>query len=155
MHNPPVLVLDEPTAGVDIELRRQLWDYVIDLNRQGVTIMLTTHYLEEAEELCDTIAIIDNGAVVACDKTNNLLRQIDNKTLIIRPNSQLEATPIIAGLQCSLRDDGQLIIQYNPDQHAAGEVLALVQKNGIEIADLASEGADLETVFMKLTGSST
>lgn len=152
VHNPPVLVLDEPTAGVDIELRRQLWDYVIDLNRQGVTIMLTTHYLEEAEELCDTIAIIDNGAVVACDKTRNLLQQIDNKTLIIRPSAQLEAAPVIAGLQCALRDDGQLAVQYNPGQQAAGEVLALVQNNGIEIADLASEGADLETVFMKLTG---
>ena len=152
VHNPPVLVLDEPTAGVDIELRRQLWDYVIDLNRQGVTIMLTTHYLEEAEELCDTVAIIDNGAVVACDKTRNLLQQIDNKTLIIRPSAQLEAAPVIAGLQCALRDDGQLAVQYNPGQQAAGEVLALVQNNGIEIADLASEGADLETVFMKLTG---
>ena len=154
VHNPPVLVLDEPTAGVDIELRRQLWDYVIDLNRQGVTIMLTTHYLEEAEELCDTIAIIDNGAVVACDKTDNLLRQIDNKTLIIRPGAQLETAPVIAGLQCTLRDDGQLTVQYNPGQQAAGEVLALVQNSGIEIADLASEGADLETVFMKLTGPS-
>ena len=152
VHNPPVLVLDEPTAGVDIELRRQLWDYVIDLNRQGVTIMLTTHYLEEAEELCDTIAIIDNGAVVACDKTHNLLQQIDIKTLIIRPGVQLESAPVIAGLQCALRDDGQIAVQYNPGQQEAGEVLALVQNNGIEIADLTSEGADLETVFMKLTG---
>ena len=155
VHNPPVLVLDEPTAGVDIELRRQLWDYVIDLNRQGVTIMLTTHYLEEAEELCDTIAIIDNGAVVACDKTQNLLQQIDNKTLVIRPSTQLAAAPVIAGLQCALRDDGQLAVQYNPGQQAAGEVLAQVQNSGIEIADLASEGADLETVFMKLTGPSS
>jgi ABC-2 type transport system ATP-binding protein len=155
VHNPPVLVLDEPTAGVDIELRRQLWDYVIDLNRQGVTIMLTTHYLEEAEELCDTIAIIDNGAAVACDKTQNLLQQIDNKTLVIRPSTQLAAAPVIAGLQCALRDDGQLAVQYNPGQQAAGEVLAQVQNSGIEIADLASEGADLETVFMKLTGPSS
>ena len=116
--------------------------------------MLTTHYLEEAEELCDTVAIIDNGAVVACDKTDNLLRQVDNKTLIIRPGAQLETAPVIAGLQCTLRDDGQLAVQYNPGQQAAGEVLALVQNSGIEIADLASEGADLETVFMKLTGPS-
>ncbi|CAI8314903.1 MAG: multidrug ABC transporter ATP-binding protein [Rhizobiales bacterium TMED143] len=155
VHNPPVLVLDEPTAGVDIELRRQLWDYVIELNRQGVTIMLTTHYLEEAEELCDTIGIIDNGTLVACDSTQNLLHQIDNKTLVIRPSAQLDAAPIISGLDCILRDDGQLAVQYNPGQQAAGDVLAQIQGSGIEIADIGSEGADLETVFMKLTGPSS
>ena len=87
VHNPPVLVLDEPTAGVDIELRRQLWDYVIELNKAGVTIVLTTHYLEEAEELCDTIAIIDQGELRACDSTQNLLAQIDNKTILVRSAS--------------------------------------------------------------------
>ena len=153
VHNPPVLVLDEPTAGVDIELRRQLWDYVLELNAQGVTIVLTTHYLEEAEELCDTIAIIDQGSLVACDSTQNLLQQIDNKTLLIRPAAALGAAPTLAGLDTSLREDGRLAVQYNPADMQAGAVLAAVQAAGIEVADLDTQGAELETVFMKLTGN--
>ena len=85
VHNPPVLILDEPTAGVDVELRRQLWAYVLALNRQGVTIVLTTHYLEEAEELCDTIAIINRGEVVACEPTSQLLRRLDTRTVVVTP----------------------------------------------------------------------
>ncbi|HWF77835.1 MAG TPA: ABC transporter ATP-binding protein, partial [Caulobacteraceae bacterium] len=83
VHNPPVLILDEPTAGVDVELRRQLWDYVVNLNRQGVTILLTTHYLEEAEELCDHIAIVNHGAVVACEPTAKLLTRLDSRSVVI------------------------------------------------------------------------
>ena len=153
VHNPPVLVLDEPTAGVDIELRRQLWDYVLELNAQGVTIVLTTHYLEEAEELCDTIAIIDQGDVVACDSTQNLLQQIDNKTLLVRPASPLAAAPALNGFDTTLRADGRLAITYNPAESPAGAVLDALQKAKIEIADLDTQGAELETVFMKLTGS--
>ena len=92
VHQPPILVLDEPTAGVDLELRKQLWDYVQDLNRQGVTIVLTTHYLEEAQALCDRIAIIDHGEVVAV-YTSNLLSLIDRKTLVIRPQDMLREPP--------------------------------------------------------------
>ena len=153
VHNPPVLVLDEPTAGVDIELRRQLWDYVLELNAQGVTIVLTTHYLEEAEELCDTIAIIDQGDVVACDSTQNLLQQIDNKTLLIRPAAPLATPPALAGLDTKLRDDGRLAVTYNPAENPAGRVLQALKDAQIEIADLDTQGAELETVFMKLTGS--
>jgi len=155
VHNPPVLVLDEPTAGVDIELRRQLWDYVLELNAQGVTIVLTTHYLEEAEELCDTIAIIDQGDVVACDSTQNLLQQIDNKTLLVRPTAPLAAAPALNGFDTSLREDGRLAITYNPAESPAGAVLDALQKAKIGIADLDTQGAELETVFMKLTGSQT
>ncbi|MGB1107488.1 MAG: ABC transporter ATP-binding protein, partial [Parvibaculales bacterium] len=114
VHNPPVLVLDEPTAGVDIELRRQLWDYVIELNKAGVTVVLTTHYLEEAEELCDTIAIIDQGELRACDTTQNLLAQIDNKTLLVRSASPLATAPSLDGLDAKLTDDGRLAVTYNP-----------------------------------------
>ncbi len=153
VHNPPILVLDEPTAGVDIELRRQLWDYVLELNKLGVTIMLTTHYLEEAQELCDTIAIIDKGSLVACESTSDLLRRIDNKTMIIRPPSALTAAPDIAGLNCQILDDGRLAVQYNPAETSAGQVLSQITNSGIEIVDLDTEGAELETVFMKLTGS--
>jgi ABC-2 type transport system ATP-binding protein len=153
VHNPPILVLDEPTAGVDIELRRQLWDYVLELNKLGVTIMLTTHYLEEAQELCDTIAIIDKGTLVACESTSDLLRRIDNKTMLIRPATALTDVPDIAGLNCQILDDGRLAVQYNPGETPAGHVLSQITNSGIEIADLDTEGAELETVFMKLTGS--
>ena len=124
VHNPPVLVLDEPTAGVDIELRRQLWDYVLELNKAGVTIVLTTHYLEEAEELCDTIAIIDQGELRACDSTQNLLAQIDNKTLLVRSASPLAAAPSFDGLDAKLTDDGRLAVTYNPGLMPAGAVIA-------------------------------
>ena len=153
VHNPPILVLDEPTAGVDIELRRQLWDYVLELNKLGVTIMLTTHYLEEAQELCDTIAIIDKGSLVACESTSDLLRRIDNKTLLIRSATALTKAPEIAGINCQILEDGRLAVQYNPGETPAGHVLNQIANNGIEIADLDTEGAELETVFMKLTGS--
>ena len=155
VHNPPVLVLDEPTAGVDIELRRQLWDYVLELNAQGVTIVLTTHYLEEAEELCDTIAIIDQGSLVACEPTRKLLAQIDNKTLLIRPGATLTAAPQLNGLSVSLREDGRLAVQYNPADMQAGAVIDAVRQAGIEVADLDTQGAELETVFMKLTSGTS
>ena len=151
VHNPPVLVLDEPTAGVDIELRRQLWDYVLELNRAGVTIVLTTHYLEEAEELCDTIAIIDQGELRACDSTQNLLAQIDNKTLLVRSASPLATAPSLDGLHAKLTDDGRLAVTYNPGLIPAGAVIAQLNEHGVEIADLDTRGAELENVFLKLT----
>ncbi len=151
VHNPPVLVLDEPTAGVDIELRRQLWDYVLELNKAGVTIVLTTHYLEEAEELCDTIAIIDQGELRACDSTQNLLAQIDNKTLLVRSASPLATAPSLNGLDAKLTDDGRLAVTYNPGLIPAGAVIAQLNEHGVEIADLDTRGAELENVFLKLT----
>jgi ABC-2 type transport system ATP-binding protein len=150
VHNPPVLVL-EPTAGVDIELRRQLWDYVLELNKAGVTIVLTTHYLEEAEELCDTIAIIDQGELRACDTTQNLLAQIDNKTLLVRAATPLAAAPPLNGLDARLTDDGRLAVTYNPGVIPAGAVIEKLTAAGIEIADLDTRGAELENVFLKLT----
>ncbi|MGB2449082.1 MAG: ABC transporter ATP-binding protein [Parvibaculales bacterium] len=151
VHNPPVLVLDEPTAGVDIELRRQLWDYVLELNKAGVTIVLTTHYLEEAEELCDMIAIIDQGELRACDSTQNLLAQIDNKTLLVRSASPLATAPSLNGLDAKLTDDGRLAVTYNPGLIPAGAVIAQLNEHGVEIADLDTRGAELENVFLKLT----
>ena len=151
VHNPPVLVLDEPTAGVDIELRRQLWDYVLELNKAGVTIVLTTHYLEEAEKLCDTIAIIDQGELRACDSTQNLLAQIDNKTLLVRSASPLATAPSLNGLDAKLTDDGRLAVTYNPGLIPAGAVIAQLNEHGVEIADLDTRGAELENVFLKLT----
>ncbi|MBE7220174.1 MAG: ABC transporter ATP-binding protein, partial [Caulobacteraceae bacterium] len=95
VHSPPVLILDEPTAGVDVELRRQLWAYVQELNAAGVTIVLTTHYLEEAQALCDRIAIVNHGQVVACEPTRDLLRRVDTRAVVITPEAPLEAAPAV------------------------------------------------------------
>ena len=154
VHSPPILVLDEPTAGVDIELRKQLWDRVKELNKQGVTIVLTTHYLEEAQALCDKIAIVDQGQVIACEDTSSLLAQIDNRTLHIRPVSSLEKAPKITDAECELRIDGLLSVTFNPAKAEIGKILEEVRNSGIGIQDLTTVGVDLETVFVKLTSKS-
>ncbi len=155
VHQPPVLVLDEPTAGVDIELRRQLWDYVRDLNAQGITIVLTTHYLEEAEELCDRIAIINHGSVIACDTTANLLRQLDSKSLTILVDEDLTGVPeALAPLGVELRNSRHLVVGYKPSETGAGAILAAVQAAGLGVVDLWTEEADLEDIFLQLTRES-
>jgi ABC-2 type transport system ATP-binding protein len=152
-HDPAVLVLDEPTAGVDIELRRLLWDYVRELNANGVTIILTTHYLEEAQEMCDRIAIVDRGAVVACDATANLLGRLRDKTLVITPAAPLDAVPeALAGPQAALRPDGALALGFTRGAGAATRLLDAVRAAGVEIADVSTEEPDLEDVFLSLTG---
>jgi ABC-2 type transport system ATP-binding protein len=152
VHAPPVLVLDEPTAGVDVELRRQLWDYVRSLHAAGTTIVLTTHYLEEAQELCDTIAIIDHGRVVASEPTPVLLRRLDRKTLVIHPAAVLDTVPsAFSGLDARLRPDGALAISYRTGDHAIEDLLGRVREAGVGIRDLATEEPDLEDVFVSLT----
>jgi ABC-2 type transport system ATP-binding protein len=152
VHNPPVLVLDEPTAGVDIELRKQLWDYVKSLNDLGTTIVLTTHYLEEAEALCDRIAIIDKGDVVACEPTQRLIARITDKKLIIRTTWPVtREAAAIDGLRTEVTPSGALAIQYNPIEIGVMEILDRVQKSGIEIVDISTEESDLEDVFLQLT----
>lgn len=152
VHDPPVLVLDEPTAGVDIELRQQLWSYVRALNARGVTIVLTTHYLEEAQELCDRIAIIHRGEVAACDTTPNLLARIDRKTLTVTPATALEAVPSgLQGFASELRPDGRLAISYRPSRVHMEDLLARLRRAGVEIRDLSTEEADLEDIFLELT----
>ncbi len=152
VHDPPVLILDEPTAGVDIKLRRQLWGYINELHDRGVTVVLTTHYLEEAQALCDTIAIINNGDSVACEPTPQLLHHIKEKTLIIQPTSPLSSVPqALLGLDAQIRADGSLAIQYDTSSDNAGELLAKVNEAGVEISDLRTEESDLEDIFMRLT----
>jgi ABC-2 type transport system ATP-binding protein len=152
VHSPPILVLDEPTAGVDIELRRQLWDQVRELHANGTTIVLTTHYLEEAEELCDRIAIIDEGRVVACDTTPNLLAQLDQKALLITPQEELAEVPTaLISDHVSLKDDGRLHIAYQPSTDAVDKILNDVRAAGILIRDISTEEADLEDIFLQLT----
>ncbi|MBW3616818.1 MAG: ABC transporter ATP-binding protein [Proteobacteria bacterium] len=151
VHAPPVLILDEPTAGVDVELRRQLWDYVQGLHAQGVTIVLTTHYLEEAQALCDHIAIVNRGKVVASEPTPQLLSRLDTRAVVIAPQEPLAAAPIINGFDARLRSDGRLAVTYKTGQASVEQVLAAARTAGVGIRDLSTEEPDLEDVFLALT----
>lgn len=152
VHNPPVLILDEPTAGVDVELRRSLWTYVRQLHDEGTTIILTTHYLEEAEELCDSIAIVNHGEIVACEPTPQLLARLDYKTLSITPKNPLSAPPTeLDGLDAKIRPDGDLSITFRNSETGIGRILEQVRSAGISIEDLVTEAPDLEEVFIALT----
>lgn len=154
VHNPPVLVLDEPTAGVDIELRQSLWAYVKQLNAAGTTIVLTTHYLEEAEELCDRIAIINHGRVVACEDKRALLGRLDSKTLLLTLAEAPPAVPpALARWAAEVRADGRLVIRYRPSETPVAAILAAVREAGLSLVDLSTEEADLEDIFLQLTSS--
>ena len=153
VHNPPILVLDEPTAGVDIELRQQLWDNVVALNKQGVTILLTTHYLEEAEELCDRIAIINHGTVVANDEKQTLLKRLDSKTLTVRFGQALSEVPqTLTPFHAGLCDGGYGVnVTYTPSKTFAGEIIDAVRAAGLDITDISTVETDLEDIFIQLT----
>ncbi len=152
VHNPPVLVLDEPTAGVDVELRQQLWRYVRELNAGGVTVLLTTHYLEEAEQLCDRIAIINHGRLIACDTTAALLRRLDAKEISIVVDRDLSAVPAsLAAFDTVLKDSRRLTVRYQPSRARVAQILAAIQAAGLEIVDLSTLEADLEDIFLQLT----
>jgi ABC-2 type transport system ATP-binding protein len=152
VHAPPVLVLDEPTAGVDVELRRQLWDYVRALHATGVTIVLTTHYLEEAQELCDTIAIINHGHVIACEPTPKLISRLDQKTLVVTPQAPI-ALPFsgFEDVTFAMKDTGAFTLTYKTSEHSVEELLDRVRAKGVAIKDLSIEEPDLEDVFVELT----
>lgn len=152
VHLPPVLVLDEPTAGVDVELRQQLWDSVRMLNKQGLTILLTTHYLQEAEELCDRIAIINHGKIVADEDTETLLSRVESKEIKLRLDQDIWEIPENL-LRFSPRKEGKrtLVIRYAPKEIAAGEIIAAVGKANLSILDLSTDDSDLEDVFLHLT----
>ncbi|MBK5921586.1 multidrug ABC transporter ATP-binding protein [Rhodothalassium salexigens] len=152
VHTPPVLVLDEPTAGVDIELRQQLWDYVRELHARGTTIVLTTHYLEEAEELCDTIAIINHGRVLCCEPTQDLLARIDEKTLTIDVAETLDTVPDpVKAWSASLEGPHRLAVRLGGGQGETGRVLAALAAAGLTVQDISTDETDLEDVFLQLT----
>jgi len=156
VHGPQILVLDEPTAGVDIELRNMLWSNVRKLNEQGMTIVLTTHYLEEAQDMCDEIAIINHGEVIAQDRTDKLLSRLDGKTLVINPEcgpADLPALALPEGVSQETRRDGTLAFSYSRSRTSPGAILAALQAAGITIADVTTEEPDLEDVFVVLTSS--
>jgi ABC-2 type transport system ATP-binding protein len=156
VHNPPVLVLDEPTAGVDVELRQQLWAYVRQLNARGVTVLLTTHYLEEAQELCDRIAIINHGKVIACETKSALLGRLDNKEVLFTLAADLDLDqpalqPLRDRFHAEKLGPRRLRIRYAPSLTKIDEILAALHQAGLQIVDLSTVETDLEDIFLQLT----
>ena len=151
VHQPPIIFLDEPTAGVDVELRKNLWENVRLLNQQGVTILLTTHYLEEAEKMCDRIAILNKGNLVALDSTKNLLDKIQTKKVIIKTDKKinindddLDSLKIISNLE------NEVCMSYEKSKINMGELITLIKKNNVQIIDISTDDGDLEDVFLRL-----
>jgi ABC-2 type transport system ATP-binding protein len=152
VHSPPVLVLDEPTAGVDVELRRNFWLYVAKLHAAGTTVLLTTHYLEEAERFCDRIAIIDHGRVIAHDTTQALVRRLDRKVVKLTIAGGIAAVPAsLTGWEASITPLGRLAVAYHPSRVDIEAILAAVRGAGLTITDLSTEEAALEDIFLDLT----
>jgi ABC-2 type transport system ATP-binding protein len=154
VHTPPILVLDEPTAGVDVELRQMLWENVRKLNREGVTIVLTTHYLEEAEELCDQIAIINHGEIVANEEKETLLARIDNKEIRFRFENEVREIPNALDKYNPTKEGRRtVVLRYSPSETAMGDILAVVQGMSNKITDISTHDSDLEDVFLQITRS--
>ncbi|MFD1882013.1 ABC transporter ATP-binding protein [Paracoccus pacificus] len=151
VHRPQILVLDEPTAGVDIDLRAMLWDNVRRLNRDGMTIILTTHYLEEAQEMCDEIAIINHGQVIARESTSGLLGRADTKTLVIDTGGPGPVPDLPDGAQGMRRDNGLLAINYRPSALRTDQLIDALRAAGQPLLDVTTEEPDLEDVFVSLT----
>ena len=152
VHQPPIIFLDEPTAGVDVELRKNLWENVKLLNGQGVTIILTTHYLEEAEQMCDRIGILNKGNLVALDSTKNLLNKIQTKKVNFKldkpikiKNDQLNSLKILS------INENEISLSYEKNRIKIEEIINLIQKDGIKILDISTDDGDLEDVFLRLT----
>ncbi len=153
VHSPPVLVLDEPSAGVDVDLRRQLWANVGEMNRKGITVLLTTHYLKEAEALCDTIAIIDKGKLICCEKTSSLLKRLDTKEMTVTVDHQLAQVPDgLKRFKVECRNGRELVFSYPPSKVHSGEILAAIRDAGLGVVDLSTRQAELEDIFLSLTG---
>jgi ABC-2 type transport system ATP-binding protein len=152
VHQPPILVLDEPTAGVDIELRQNLWENVKNLNKQGVTIMLTTHYLFEAQEMSDRIAILNKGNLVALDTTKNLLNKIKTKKIVFKVNKLIDLSKKkISGLSFSSNLNNEIIISYERNKHKIEDIINIIKSEGVEIIDISTKDGNLEDVFIQLT----
>jgi ABC-2 type transport system ATP-binding protein len=149
MHEPRLLILDEPTAGVDIEVRRSMWDFLRDINARGTTIILTTHYLEEAESLCRNIAIIDNGGIIARDLVGNLLRRLHTQTLLLSLRQPLATAPALPGLPVRLVDDHTLEVELSNEQ-GLNELFMQLSAAGLEIVSMRNKVNRLEEIFMRL-----
>ena len=150
VHSPQILVLDEPTAGVDIGLRQMLWDNVRQLNADGMTVILTTHYLEEAQKMCDQIAIIHEGSLRALDTTENLLSKLDTKTLVVQADlADLITLP--KGVIQTTRADGGMAFTYSRSNISPGEILDALRLANVKILDIQTEQPDLQDVFLEIT----
>jgi len=154
VHRPPILVLDEPTAGVDVELRQNLWNNVKKLNEQGVTIILTTHLMYEAEEMCNRIAILNKGNLVTLDTTKNLLDRIKTKKIIFKIKKTIIISPEdLNGIKFSYKKDNEITVSYEKKKHKIDEIINKVKNAGMEIYDISTEEGNLEDVFIDLTKS--
>ena len=152
VHQPPILILDEPTAGVDVELRNNLWENVKKLNEEGVTILLTTHYLYEAQEMCDRIAIIDKGNLVALDTTEKLLERIKTKKINFKvKNIDLNKNLSMKNIKFKIISSSLIMVTYEKQTTNFEEILNYLNKNDIKIEDITTEDGDLEDVFVQLT----
>jgi len=152
VHQPPILILDEPTAGVDVELRKNLWGNVKELNKLGVTIILTTHYLYEAQEMCDRIGIINKGNLVALNTTQKLLEQIETKKIKFKVKNFNNFEKIKLNNVKFTKDDSEIIATYNKNKFKFDEIINIVKKN-VEILDISTDDADLEDVFLEVTNN--
>ena len=154
VHRPPILVLDEPTAGVDVQLRQNLWNNVKNLNRQGVTIILTTHVMYEAQEMCNRIAILNKGNLIKLDTTNNLLNSIKTKKIIFRvKKNNIINTKDLNGIKFSYKSDNEITATYERKKHKIDEIINKVKNAGMEIYDISTEEGSLEDVFIDLIKS--
>ena len=154
VHRPPILVLDEPTAGVDVQLRRNLWNNVKALNKQGVTIILTTHLMYEAQEMCNRIAILNKGNLIALDTTNNLLDSIKTKTIIFKVKKIITIKPEdLNGIKFSYKSDNEITAVYERKKHKIDEIINKIKNAGMEIYDISTDEGNLEDVFIDLTKS--
>ena len=151
VHQPPIVFLDEPTAGVDVELRKNLWKNVRLLNEIGVTIILTTHYLEEAEEMCDRIAILNKGNIVALDSTKNLLNRIKTKKITFKTDKKINIEEDdIESLKIISKLDNEVCVSYEKSKINIEELINLIKKNNVKIVDISTDDGDLEDVFLRL-----
>ena len=154
VHRPPILVLDEPTAGVDVQLRQNLWDNVKELNKQGVTIILTTHLMYEAEEMCNKIAILNKGNLVTLDTTDNLLDRIKTKKIIFKVKKIVTINQKnLNGIKFSYESNNEITVLYERKKHKIDEIINKVKNAGMEIDDISTDEGDLEDVFIDLTKS--
>jgi ABC-2 type transport system ATP-binding protein len=149
MHEPRLLILDEPTAGVDIEIRRSMWDFLREINEQGTTIILTTHYLEEAETLCRNIAIIDGGQIIERDRMSSLLRRLHTESFLLSLRNSLAAPPTLEGYPLKLVDDHTLEVEVSKDQ-TLNEIFGRLSAQGIEVLSMRNKVNRLEEMFMRL-----
>jgi len=149
VHSPEMLILDEPTAGVDVDLRKSLWNYIKKINKLGTTICLTTHYLEEAEELCDRITILNNGKVIKDDTKNNLLKIISNKTVLFQIDSEIFIPNELKNFNPKI-ENSNLKITYDKNTTSLKEIIDILNKNKISFQEINTFESDLEDIFLKL-----